>query len=186
MWQFYYWCTHKMITSNLWTDLRNELLDKIIYKPNKKENVVVIHIRRGDLNKEPLSYSYNVLHKIYDESDFQIKKIIVVSFGTDNQKNEIINTFKEFEDIQLEFNTDTIESFKYFLDAHILITASSLSKLGGYYSNGIKIHLPYFEYNRKSYKKNMPNIPEHYGDSWISADIQGNFDIEHLQRLLHV
>jgi hypothetical protein len=172
LWQFYYWCTHNIVSYNLWHEVRNNFIDKIIYKPKIQPGHIVIHIRRGDdkFKTEPIDFAYNALKQIMSLG-FPITKVTVQSYGDDESQKEITNKYHDIT-YDFQYNTDTIQTFKTELDAHVLITASSMSKLAGYYSDAIKMYMPY-----KAYVRGFPDhMQEDYDPRWIKTTPEGSFN----------
>jgi len=171
MWQFYQWCQNGLVSSILWSELRNKLKDRCSHKSTLRKNTIVIHVRKGDIGESSL-FAWRVFKKL--EKMIPCTNAIVVSYGTTKQSEELKERFQD--EVTYEFNTDTIETFKIIMDAHILVTSSTMSKVGGYYADGIVIYSPL------QHPFYYPNS-QIYEDRWIVADKGGNFDEDKFKRV---
>jgi hypothetical protein len=176
--ELYFWCKNGIVDSSIYDNLLLELKNKCTYKPTLKKGEIVFHIRRGDIEIQPLSYSKNILTQILKHKS--IDKIHIISLGTEKQMDEIKTEFQQFH-CHFYLNTATLESFKLMMDADILVTGqSSFSKLAGFYSDNLKITLPFNE-PCLSFKHDFQGSElEKYGDNWVMADINGNFNLKDL------
>lgn len=146
--EFYKWCTNNLINTDLYNQLVRLLRYKCVYKTNIKKGLLVIQIRRGDVVREPFEYYKDLLNFVSIHND--IKKIVIISLGTNEQMLEIQRFFTEYKNIEYLLNHDTINSFKLMMDAEFLIGGeSSFPKIAGLYSDNHKYVLPLSPLNCK-------------------------------------
>ncbi len=135
------------IYDNIFFSLKEKArhLKKITNSTTKKEIDIVMHIRRGDWDWQPLDYNINMINiikTIYDKKDY---KITVLSLGNEKQMNEIKNKLSLLDsNIVFNFNTDVFETFSLIYNADIVIGGhSNFPKIITMFSDNIFIYLPY-------------------------------------------
>jgi hypothetical protein len=126
---------------NLITDEVIKDLQTLYYKEPKKlydENNIVIHIRKGDVNKKNHPDRWIELEEYIDVLNYFTKnypdyKIYICSQGLEKE----FELFKDF-DIEYKLNEDVLETFNFMVQASILFIArSSYSYMAGFLNNNI-------------------------------------------------
>lgn len=176
---------------NEYTQIRDELRQKCIYKSNILPKCITLHIRRGDIDKKALSSrgAREYIKKFYKVLlDTTLKyispsEIRIISCGSKTDMNKIKKYFSSYPNVKFYLNVDTIETFRIIMNTDILLSGTSPFPLvAAYYSNSrIIVQCPL----EARYLPVANSIDDLSKGCIISTDLRGKFDEKLLQNAIN-
>lgn len=170
----------------------NEIKQKFYATPARKNDRLIfddeyfnvaIHVRRGDIVAGQMNKNQNLTMRWQDNDYFvnvlenvikklQVDKHVCIYLFSQG-KPEDFSDFNHFQNLYFCLDMGAVESFLHMVYADLLITSkSSFSYKPALISNGIKV---------------CPDVFWHgypFGDDWILADKNGNFDSLRLHKVV--